>query len=149
MLRLGSGMVLAGVIAASVAFGDPHADIAAAEDQFAEVFNSGDPEAIALVYSEDVVVHAPGWKPTQGREAIANMYGAFFKAGYHNSRPEVQSISFAGDDTAIVVVHDHVQRRDGNGDVTDHAFKALRVWQKNGDGDWLLYRESFNDLPGG
>lgn len=139
-------LVLAG---ASEAVADAEDEIQAAIGAFKAAFDAADAEGVAALYTEDAVSHSPGWRPVSGREAIATMYTAFFDAGFGNLTWETQSIAELGDGAAVEVRHDWTQRTDGDGTVTDHAFKVIAVWRRGGDGRWRISHDSFNDLPGG
>lgn len=147
MFRILSCIVLLSSVTA--AFADTSDEIQSTVENFKVAFDDGNAQEVAEFYTPDAVSHSPGWRPVSGREGIANMYAAFFKAGFSNLTWETQSITEIGEDAAVEVRHDWTQRTDTKGNVTDHGFKVISVWRKGDDGAWRISHDSFNDLPGG
>ncbi len=147
MFRILSFCIL--LASATAAFADTADEIQAAVGKFKGAFDAGDAQGVAEHYTADAVSHSPGWRPVSGREGIANMYSAFFNAGFSNLTWETQSITEIGENAAVEVRHDWTQRTDKNGNVTDHGFKVISVWRKGDDGAWRISHDSFNDLPDG
>lgn len=127
---------------------DPLAEVAEAGAVFEETFNASDAEALSESFAVDAIALAPGWAAVHGREKIAGMYGAFFKAGFGGMRTEADSAVAVGDAAVIETFRNFAARTDENG-VTgaEQGFKVLRVWRLGDDGTWRITHLSFNALP--
>ena len=109
-----------------------------------EAFNSGDLDALAEIFDENVVWHTPGQSSMandyQGRDATLAYFGQLGQKTGGTFQAELEQL-FAGDDGRVIGLHRSTAQRDGKRlDVGDCIVFELK------DGKIVDGREHFNDL---
>ena len=110
-----------------------------------------DVEALAALWTEDIVALPPGAEPVIGKEANRKL----LEAGRAASA-RFETLEYEQDWQEIRVVHDFAWERGvftgavrpkAGGDVTRYRFNVLRILQRQPDGSWLVHRTIWNEAP--
>jgi uncharacterized protein (TIGR02246 family) len=107
-------------------------------DQYAARFNREDAEALAQLFSEEVVYYGPLGQIFEGRDAVEQRYRSSFEAGFSDMAIETLEVEVLGDtawDIARYTVHDP----SGKPLVGYHLAILNRV-----DGEWIVQRTLVN-----
>lgn len=107
-------------------------------EQYEDRFNQGDAEAVAELYSEDVVYYGPLGQVFQGRDAVQQRYQSSITAGFSDMQIEVIEIRVL-DDIAYDVARYTISSPAGAPLTGYH----LGVLEKE-DGGWLVQRTLVN-----
>ena len=141
-------IALAGCQKAAVDTSADEAAIRAATAAWAEDYNAGNADAVALHYTEDGVLQPPDAPSASGRAAIA----AFIAADSANSKSGGLKFVIPGD--GPIGISGDLAYEAGSFSVVDGAGAAvatgkyLGVFRKQKDGQWLLVRDTYNlDAP--
>ena len=113
--------------------------IAAADEQFMAVFNSGDAAGVAALYTEQGQLLPPNADIMVGREAIQSFWQGAMDMGIASARIEILEVEGHGD-TAIEVSKYTLHAQ--GGEELD-AGKFIVIWKREG-GAWKLHRDIFN-----
>lgn len=106
--------------------------------QYEERFNRGDAEAVADLYSHDVIYYGPLGQVFEGRDAVEERYRASLAAGFSDMTIEVIEIS-VHDDIAYDLARYTISTPAGEPLTGYH----LGVLEKE-DGQWLVQRTLVN-----
>lgn len=144
----GAGFSLVAVSSSPVLAGPQ--DVASIEsrlEQYEIRFNQGDAEAVAELYSEDVVYYGPLGRVFQGRDAVQERYQGSLAAGFSDMKIDVIEIRVV-DDIAYDLARYTISSPAGEPLTGYH----LGVLEKE-DGEWLVQRTLVNVVmpapPGG
>jgi uncharacterized protein (TIGR02246 family) len=105
---------------------------------FVTAFLAGDARAVALLYTEDAQVIAPGAPVARGRDAIASAWQRAMDAGVADLELRTADVESAGDlacETGTV----RLVAKDG----TATEARYVVVWKRAG-GQWRLHRDIWN-----
>jgi uncharacterized protein (TIGR02246 family) len=116
-----------------------HDAIVAANEAFMARFNSGDPAAVAALYTGTGQVLPPNGDFVTGQEAIQGFWQAVMDMGIKQAKLETGEVEAHGD-TAIEV--STFTLRGGDGQLLDQG-KYIVIWKRE-DGQWKLHRDIFN-----
>lgn len=106
--------------------------------QYEDRFNRGDAEAVAELYSEDVIYYGPLGRVFEGRDAVRQRYQGSLAAGFSDMAIEVIDIRIF-DDVAYDVARYTISSPAGEPLTGYH----LGVLEKE-DGEWLVQRTLVN-----
>lgn len=127
-------------LSAGFVIAEPH-DVEAIEgrlQQYEDRFNEGDAEAVAELYSEDVIYYGPLGKVFEGRDAVRQRYQGSLAAGFSDMAIDVIEIRVL-DDVAYDVARYTISSPAGEPLTGYH----LGVLEKE-DGEWLVQRTLVN-----
>lgn len=111
----------------------------------ADAFNNGNAAAIAIHFTEDGILMAPGMPVTQGRPAVEDYYGEIFSS-YHTSLESYYDEVEVSGDLAFGRGEARVRLIDKtNGDTTYSSSKYLNILKKQADGIWRTTHDIWND----
>lgn len=113
-------------------------DLLAMRDVWQAAFETGDPAAIAALYTEDGAVLPPNAETVTGREAIGKFWAAFLGAGINGTIEDTEA--YAQGDLGYKVGTYTIT--DAEGTVVDEG-KYVEVWKRENDA-WQLHRDIFN-----
>jgi uncharacterized protein (TIGR02246 family) len=110
-------------------------------EKFMETYRRGDAAGLAELYTEDGQVLPPNSGVVQGRQAIAEFWGAVMGMGIKALDMRVGEVEQHGDtavevSTAVLLLED--------GEVADEI-RYLVVWKREG-GEWKLHRDIWNSI---
>ncbi len=75
---------------------DARAVVAAANTAWNQALNSGNPQALAALYTEDAIVSPGNGKTLVGRTEIEGLFQGFVEAGVHNHTLEIIEVGGSG-----------------------------------------------------
>ncbi|MBA1149391.1 nuclear transport factor 2 family protein [Ectothiorhodospiraceae bacterium WFHF3C12] len=111
--------------------------------QYQARFNQGDAEAVAQLFSEDVVYYDPTGRVHEGRAAVQQYYRGNMAAGFSDMAIEKIEIEVR-DDTAYDVARYTISDPKGNRLAGYH----LAILEKE-EGEWMVQRTLVNaEMPG-
>jgi uncharacterized protein (TIGR02246 family) len=116
-------------------------DIQERLDRYVAAFNGGDAAAAAEAWAEDAKQFPPGAPPAAGRDAIREGIRAI-----QQMSPQLKLRStdvLVEGNVAIETGTWSVKLQTPDGPVEDGG-PALRVWRRDADGVWRLYRDIWN-----
>lgn len=117
-----------------------------AQTSFVENFNNGNAKAIAETYAADAVVLPPNAPEVSGRKAIEKLYQGFNLGNATLKLSTVNTDVFGN----IAVNHStwEVKIKTEDGKEIKNNGKAIIIYKKQGDGNWLAIYDIWNsDLP--
>lgn len=122
---------------------DALASIADFNRQYLEAINTSDIDALAALTTDDHMMIASGGTPLTGKQALVDaMAGAFDRLTFSESwAPEETVVS--GDlafqrGTFVVLATPKA-----GGEASETVGNFLRIYRRQGDGRWLMVRDSF------
>lgn len=127
---------------------DAAAGIAATSERFETAFNSGDPAAMAALYTPDGAVLPPGAARIDGREGIAALWQGYMDAGVSDLALETVELEAHGASASEVGAFT-LTAPDGEGGRVTAGGKYIVLWQRGDDGVWRLHRDIWNNDPAG
>lgn len=139
LLAAGAGLALVPLLA-DPALADPQ-EVESITDrlqQYEDRFNRGDAEALAQLFSEDVVYYGPIGRVLDGRVAVRQHYQRNLAAGFSDMTVEVIEIEVA-DDSAYDIARYTVSSPEGEPLTGYH----LAILAKE-DGEWIVQRTLVN-----
>ena len=109
-----------------------------------KAFNGRDLEALASMYSTDVVLNPPGGVELAGRDAARQWIAQFFEHNQARQAQIAQEVAVGGDWAYLrgrfeIEISD---RRTGPFETIRGAH--LMIWQRGHDGTWRIYRDVWN-----
>jgi uncharacterized protein (TIGR02246 family) len=113
-------------------------DIEAAEARWQEAFNGGDASGVAVTYTDNARLLAPGMDIIQGRAAIEEFCKGFIATGAQ-LKFDLIDVRETGD-IAIAVGKYHMTIPGA----PDDDGKYIEVWQRQSDGNWQIVDDIFN-----
>lgn len=134
---LGLALVVS-VVSVSLATPGATESIANRLQQYAAHFNRGDADAIAALFSEDVIYYGPTGDVYEGREAVRGYYQGSLEAGFSDMTIEAIEIRVFGD-IAYDVARYTISDPGGNTLAGYH----LAILAKEGD-QWIVQRTLVN-----
>ncbi len=108
-----------------------------------------DVDALASLWTEDIVALPPGAAPVVGKEANRKLLESSRAAS-----AQFETLEYEQDWQEIRVVHDFAWERGvftgavrpkAGGDLTRYRYNVLRILQRQPDGSWLVHRTIWND----
>eukprot|EP00914_Ancora_sagittata_P018729 GHVO01037098.1.p2 GENE.GHVO01037098.1~~GHVO01037098.1.p2 ORF type:complete len:149 (-),score=19.55 GHVO01037098.1:65-451(-) len=120
------------------------AEIKARLIQCFELYNKGDLEASAAFYSPGAKLFPPGFEAAEGSEAIsAGLQHSYNVNNVKHLEYEIKEVEVAGPDVGYTCAT--TVAKDANGE-DKGRFQDLMLWSKR-SGEWLVFREMFNQRP--
>lgn len=107
--------------------------------RFAELWDQGDFEGVAALYTDDAVMIPQGSRPVVGREAIREIQARINALGVR--RQEFETVML--DDLGDTVIEIGAYRCFGESDLVDEGNTTL-VWKRQPDGSWRLRWDVFH-----
>jgi uncharacterized protein (TIGR02246 family) len=118
--------------------GDLRAQIEKVSAAFDKAYNSGDPAAVAALYTKDAQVMAPGAEVASGPKAIQALFAADLAAGVQNKLTPAEVVGVG--DQAVETGKWVATSADGKH--LDHG-PYMTLYKKEG-GAWKLHRDIWN-----
>lgn len=135
LVLVGVGFGFASVIAAEPAEkGEDEAAIRRAVESYVEAFNGGDAAAVGSLWSEDASFSTPSGRVFQGRKAIQEGFGAFFKEN-PGAKVEVEIASIRVEPSGTAVEEGTARVTLPDESLSETVYVARYVKQ---DGKWKL-----------
>lgn len=110
----------------------------------AKAFNEGNANAIAIAFTENGVLMAPGSRSTTGREAVRiyyqgifDQYKTFLESGYDDVKVSGDLAYGVGFAEVRLVPH-------AGGDTLVSSAKYINILQRQNDGSWLTTHDIWN-----
>lgn len=118
--------------------------LAAMDETWEQAYMSGDPAAVASIYSDDARLFPPNGEMTQGKEAVEAVFGEMMAAGLGIDLQTLEAME-SGDLGYSVGTYE-LTGPDGN--VVDRG-KYMDIFRKVG-GEWKMTNDIWNsDMPAG
>lgn len=136
--------LIAAVALAVPALADEAADIEARTVAFETAFNGGDAAATGALYTDDAILLPPGGPVIEGRDGIVALWQGAIDSGLKDLDLMTMNVEVAGDTAYETGTFEGtVAGADGE---TPANGKYVVVWKKV-DGNWMLHRDIWNDMP--
>lgn len=123
-------------------------DIVAIEEMSsarAEAFNQGNAAAIAVHFTENGVLMAPGFPAQTGRAAVDEYYQAIFDEFETSLNSYYEDVQVAGDLAFGQGIAEVELVPRAGGDTVYATSKYINILQKQADGTWLTTHDIWND----
>ena len=116
-----------------------------AHKAYEAAINSNETDRVMAMYDKDAEIFQPGIGIVSGRSNIRKWVNGYFKA-YKTHWKKVAIMNFVmgeygfdeGIDTAV-----DISKKDGT--ITRSNCKGILIYKKQKDGDWLIFRDIWND----
>ncbi|MFP4096845.1 MAG: YybH family protein [Cyclobacteriaceae bacterium] len=120
------------------------AAITAMSEARARAFNEGDAKSIAIHFTEDAILMAPGAPARTGQEAVAAYYQSVFDTYIPSLESHYEEVKVAGDlaygrGEATVIL----RPREGGAENRSTS-KYLNILQRQADGSWKTTHDVWN-----
>lgn len=122
---------------------DARAIVEAANAAWNQALNSGNPQALAALYTENAIVSPGNGKTLVGRAEIEALYRGFVDAGVHNHTLDI--IEVGGSDTLIYqVARWNAQGAAADGKTPSFGGITTSVLERSPDGTWRARSHVWN-----
>jgi uncharacterized protein (TIGR02246 family) len=122
-----------------------HSAIEALSRNWKEAFDAKDADAAFELYRADAALLAPGFEPIQGAEGIRGFIEGYFQILVAKEEMLITELEPMGEHAFETGSYRGVHLIDGQ-TIPDRG-KYMRIWTREQDGSWKIYREMFNDSP--
>lgn len=144
MLARAISAIAGATLLAMPALADPAAEIEARVGAFEDAYGSGDPAAVADLYTADAMAMPPGGPIVEGRDGITQVWRGAMEGGLKALDLTPLEIEVQGD-TAYEVGEFAGTMTSGGAETTVPG-KYIVVWRRE-DGEWRLHRDIWNMSP--
>lgn len=107
--------------------------------EFADLWNAGDFDGVAAMYTDDAVMLPQGSPPIEGRQAIRDTHARISRLGV--GRQEFETLML--DDHGDTVIEVGIYRCYGDSNLVEEG-NTMLVWKRQPDGSWKLHWDNFH-----
>jgi len=117
--------------------------VSALNTQWNKAFNSGNPEAIAMLYDENAILSPGNGEVLTGRDEIENLFRSFIENGVHDHSIEIISIHRDGN-ILYQVSRWSASGVEENGTKPVFGGVLVNIFHREQDGEWKSHIHTWN-----
>lgn len=133
---------------ASLAHAEAHSGVEAAQQAWAEAFNSQDIEAIGNLFAEDAALMPPDMAPITGHENILGFWKGGLDAGVTDLRLGMSEVLMMGDRAVEIGTYTVSGPWGEGGAMIEDSGKTMVVWRRAEDGTWQMTHDMWSSNSG-